>query len=105
MFLISAFASLVSVSVGITKSVVWLNICAITAWSKNDKSIIKKKKRKYDEIVLLRKYKLSTIEVLIFNSLIVSYIVLLNDVLRKILKLLLNIDIVDISRKLCEKMA
>ena len=52
---ISAFASLVCVPVGITSSTVRLKICAITAGNKNYKSIIKKKKKKHDIIVLLGK--------------------------------------------------
>ena len=40
---ISAFASLVCAPVGITSSAVGLNICAITAGIKKDKSIKKKK--------------------------------------------------------------
>ena len=38
------------------------------------KSILKKKKKKYDNIVLLRKDKLNTTEVLIYKALINSYI-------------------------------
>ena len=71
---ISAFASLVCVVVGITSSAVGINICAITAGIKKYKSIIKKKKKKHDKIVLLGKDKLNTIEVLIFTALIDSYI-------------------------------
>ena len=50
---ISPFASLVCVLVGITISAVGLNICAIITESKKCKSIIKKKKKKHDKIVLL----------------------------------------------------
>ena len=42
---VSAFASLVGISVGIARSAVRLNICAITAGTKRYKSIIKKKKK------------------------------------------------------------
>ena len=42
---VSAFASLVGISVGIGRSAVRLNICAITAGTKRYKSIIKKKKK------------------------------------------------------------
>ena len=42
--LISAFASLVHINVGITSSSVGINICAIMAGIKKYKSIIKKKK-------------------------------------------------------------
>ena len=85
---ISAFASLVFVPVGITDSAVGTKICAITARIKKYKSIIKKKKEKHDNIVLLGKYKLNTIEVLISEALIDSYIshdefVLINNVLRE----------------------
>ena len=41
--LISTFASLVCVPVGITRSAVGINICAVTAGIKNYKSIIKQK--------------------------------------------------------------
>ena len=57
---ISAFASLVCVP-GIISSVVGLKSCAITAGIKKCKSIIKKKKKKHDKIVLLGKAKLNTI--------------------------------------------
>ena len=71
---ISAFASLVCVTVGIMSSAVGINICAITAGIKKYKSITKKKKKKHNKIVLLGKDKLSTIEVLIYKALIDSYI-------------------------------
>ena len=63
-------------------------MCAITAGIKKYKSIIKKKKKKHDKIMLLLKDKLNTIDVLISNALIGSYIscgkfVLVNDVLRE----------------------
>ena len=70
---ISAFASLVCVAVGITSSAVGIKIYAITAGIKKYKSVIKKKKKKHDKIVLLGKAKLNTIEVLTSNSLIDSY--------------------------------
>ena len=80
--LISAFASLVCVPVGITSSAVGLKICAITSGIKKYKSIINKKK-----IVLPGKDKLITIEVLISKPLIDSYVshykfVSVNNVLR-----------------------
>ena len=84
---VSAFASLVFVLFGITSSAVGLKICAITAGIKKYKSIIKKKKKKYDKTVLLGKDKLNTIEVLISKVLIDLYIIhdkffSLNNVLR-----------------------
>ena len=55
---------------------------------KKYKSIIKNKKKKHDKIVLFRKYKLNTIEVLISKALTDSYIshdgfVSVNNVLRE----------------------
>ena len=83
---ISAFASLVSIPVGIMSSAVGIKVCAITAGIKKYKSVIKKKRRKkHDKIVLLEK---NTIEVLISKALIDSYIshdkfVSVNNVLRE----------------------
>ena len=54
---ISVFASLVCVPVGLTNSPVGIKICAITTAIKKYKSIIKKKKKKHDKIVLLGKDK------------------------------------------------
>ena len=84
----SAFASLACVPVGISSSGVGINICAIIAVIKKYKSIIKKKKKKHDKIMLSEKDKLNTIEVLISKSLIDSYIshddfVSVNNVLRE----------------------
>ena len=83
---ISAFASLIGIPIGITSSAIGLKICAITAGIKKYKSIIKKKKKKHDKIVLLAKSKLNSIEVLISKTLIDSNIshdefVLINNVL------------------------
>ena len=87
-FSIAAFALLVYVPVGITSFEVGLKICAITAGIKKYKSIIKKKKKKHDKILLLGKDKLNTIEVLISKVLIASHIshdefVSVNNVLRE----------------------
>ena len=71
---VSSFASLVCVFVGITSSAVGIKIYALTVGIKKHKSIIKKKKKKHDKIVLLVKDKLNTIEVLISKALIDSYI-------------------------------
>ena len=62
---ISAFASLVCDPVGIATSAVGIKMC---------KSVIKKKKKKHNKILLLGKTKLNTIEVLISKALIDSYI-------------------------------
>ena len=67
------FASLVCVPVGITSSAVQIKICAITAGIKKYKSVTKKKK-KHDKIALLGKGKFNTIEVIIPEALINSYI-------------------------------
>ena len=85
---ISAFASLVGIPIGITSSAIGLKICAITAGIKKYKSIIKKKKKKHDKIVLLAKSKLNSIEVLISKTLIDSNIshdefVLINNLLKE----------------------
>ena len=53
--------NLLFVLIDITRSAVGTNICAITAGIKKYKSIIKKKKKKLDEIKLLGKVKLKTI--------------------------------------------
>ena len=79
---------MVCVPVGIRSSAIGIKICAITAKIKKYGSIIKKKKKKHDKIVLLGKDKLNTIEVLISKSLIDSYIshdefVSINNVLRE----------------------
>ena len=71
---ISAFASLVGIPIEITSSAIGLKICAITARIRKYKSIIKKKKKKHDKIVLLAKSKSNRIEVLIFKVLIDSHI-------------------------------
>ena len=42
---ISAFASLVGIPIGITSSIIEFKICAISAGIKNNKLIIKKKKK------------------------------------------------------------
>ena len=85
---ISEFTSLVRALVGTASSAVGMKMCAITTEIKKYKSIIKKKKKKHDKIVLLGKAKLDTMEVLISRSLINSYIshdefVSVNNVLRE----------------------
>ena len=52
---ISAFASLLGISRGITSAAIELKICAIIEGIKKYKSIIKKKKESHDKIVLLTK--------------------------------------------------
>ena len=58
----SAFASLLDIPIGIMSSAVGLKICAIASGNKKYKSIIKKKKKKHDKIVLLAKSKLNSME-------------------------------------------
>ena len=62
---ISAFSSLLCILIGITSSTLGLKICARAAGVKKYRSIIKKKKKKHDKIVLLAKSKLNSTEVLI----------------------------------------
>ena len=52
---ISAFTSIVGIPLEITSSAIGSKICAITAGIKKYKSIIKKKKKKHNKIVLLAK--------------------------------------------------
>ena len=75
---ISAFASLVGIPIGITRSAVGLKICVITAAIKKHKSIIKKQKKKHDKIVLLAKCNLNSIEVLISKALLIRLLVMTN---------------------------
>ena len=73
-FSISAFASLVAIPVGIRSSAVGIKIFVITAEIGKYKSIINKRKKNHDKVVLLGKDKLNTTEVLISKALISSYI-------------------------------
>ena len=70
----STFASLVGISIGITISAIGLNFCAINAVIQKSKSIIKKKNKKHDKIVLLAKSILNSMEVLSSKALIDSVI-------------------------------
>ena len=71
---VSVFPSLIPLPVFITSSAVAVKICAINAGIKNYKSIIKKKKKKHDKIVLVEKDKLNTVEVLISKALTIYYL-------------------------------
>ena len=71
---ISALVSLTGIPMGITSSVIGLKIRAITAEIKKYRSVIKKKKKKHDEIVLLAKSNLNSVEVLISKAWIDSVI-------------------------------
>ena len=95
-------------------SKVGIKFCAITAGIKKYESVVNKKKKKHDEMVLLGKAKLNTIVTLIYNALINSHIshddfVSVNNVLRennemkeeiKNFCVIYYINIVDISRKI-----
>ena len=79
---------MLGIPVGTTSLAIGLKNCAIAAGVKKYKSIIKKKKKKHDKIVLLAKSKLNSIEVLISKALIDSNIshdefVLINNVLKE----------------------
>ena len=85
---ISAFTFLIDISIGISSSAIGLKICVITAGIIKYKSIIKKKKKKHNKLVLLTKSKLNSIEVLISKALIDSVIshdefVLINNLLKE----------------------
>ena len=71
---ISAFTLLVGVPFNITSSAERLKICAITARIKNYKSIVKKKRKTHDLIVLLAKTKLNAMTVLVSKILRNLYI-------------------------------
>ena len=71
---ISAFTSLVGITVGVISSAIRLKICVITSGIKRKKSIIKKKRKKHDKIVLLAKSQLNRTEVLMSKALIDSNI-------------------------------
>ena len=86
--LISGFASLLGIPIGITSLAIQLKICAIAVGIKKYKSIIKKKKNKHDKIVLLEKSKLNGIEVLGFSQALIDSTIsheeffLINNVLK-----------------------
>ena len=59
----SAYAFLTGIPIGIKSSAIGLKICSITARIKKYKSIIKKKKKNHDKIILLANPKLKRIRV------------------------------------------
>ena len=86
---ISPFTSLVGILIEIASSTIGLKICVITAGIKKSKSIIKKKKKKHDKIVLLAKSKLNSVKVTLSKALIDSNIthdefVLINNGLKEL---------------------
>ena len=85
---ISAFTSLLGIPIKITSSAIGLKIRAITGGIKKHKSIIQKKKKRHDKMILLAKSKINSIEVLISEALINSIIshdefVLTNNILKE----------------------
>ena len=78
---ISSFASLVDIPIGITSSAIELKVSAITAEIKSCKSIIKKKKKKWDRKVLSA--KLNRVEVLISKVCFKVCYVFINHVLKE----------------------
>ena len=85
---ISTFAFLVRIQIGIASSTIGLKICVITTGIKKYKSIIKKRRKRHDKIVLSAKSKLNRIEVLSSKALIDSVIshdefVLISNVLKE----------------------
>ena len=97
---ISPFPCLIGIPIGILISAIVLKICTITTEIKKYKSIINKKKKKHDKIVLLANSnsKLNSIEVLISKALIHSVIshdelVLINNVLKEYNKIKKEIKI------------
>ena len=73
-FNIYFFFLFLSIPIGLTSSAIGLKICAIDAEIKKYKSIIKKKKKRHNKIVLQAKSKLNIIEVSISKALIHSNI-------------------------------
>ena len=61
---ISTFASLLVIPLVIASSTVGLKMFVTIAWIKKCKSIMKKKRKKHDKIVLLTKYRLNNIQAL-----------------------------------------
>ena len=80
---------LIEIGISAIGSAIGLKICAIAATIRNYNSIINKKKKKHDKIVLLPKTKLNSIKVLICKALLDSNdtshdeFVLINHVLKE----------------------
>ena len=71
---ISASASLVGISSGIASFANRIKICTITAVIKKYKTLIKKKKKRHNEIAFLAKPRLNTVDILISKTLFDSCI-------------------------------
>ena len=70
---ISASPSLFGIPIKVTSSAIEKKNYAVATRIKKYKSMIKKKKKKHDKIVLLAKFKLNSIEVIISKALIDSW--------------------------------
>ena len=86
--LISSCPFFVGIPIGIVIFAVGLKTCTITVGIKKYKWIIKKKKKKHDEIVSLAKSQLHSIEVLLYRAQMASYIshyefILVNKLIRE----------------------
>ena len=66
--------ALVGIPIWIRSSAIGLKMCKRTAEIKKYKSMINKRKKKHDEIVLLAKHKLNSIDVLNCEALIDSIV-------------------------------
>ena len=62
------------IPIGITSSAVGLKMCVVTAGIRKYKSIIKKKRKQHNPIVLLSKAKLNTIEILMYKASINEFV-------------------------------
>ena len=62
------------IPIGITSSAVGLKMCVVTAGIRKYKSIIKKKRKQHNHIVLLSKAKLNTIEILMSKASINEFV-------------------------------
>ena len=71
---ISAFSSFVDIYIGTISSTEGLRSCAITGEIKKCKSITKNKKKRHEKILLLAKINFNTTEVVIYMTLMNSYI-------------------------------
>ena len=86
--LIFSFTSLIGIPIGVMRSAIKLKFLQWLSIINSYKTIIKKKNKKHDRIVLLAKSKLNKIELIIFKDLIDSVIsldefFLINNVLKE----------------------
>ena len=80
---ISDFASFVGICIRSTSSANGLKICVLTAGFKMYKSMVKKKRKKQDKVVLLAKSKLNSIVSLNDSNISLDEFVLINNVLKE----------------------